>query len=190
MHVRFSMVRGTPVVDEQTQQPLGMLEGVLVHPDTGAVLGFFVYGIGYLEGQQLFLASSDILSWGTRVHIRSEDRLSPPDELVRLQSLLQSPRTVLGQKIIIKKTRVVVGTCVDIQFDTRHFQIEWLFPKKWFVERRAVAASDIVEITNAAILISEPLRPRRELAKELAEAPVKILEEVVAPPVPSTRSAS
>lgn len=178
------MVRGTPVVDEQTQLPLGMLDGVLVHPDTGVVLGFFVYGIGYLEGQQLFLASSDILSWGTRVHIRSEDRLSPPDELVRLQPLLQSPRTVLGQKIVTKKAKIVIGTCVDVQFDTRHFHIEWLFPKRWFMERRAIPASDIVEITDTAILVNEPLRPRRELAKDLVEVPAKILEEVT-PPVPS-----
>lgn len=187
MHVRFSMVRGAPVVEEQTQQPLGMLEGMLIHPDTGGVIGFFVYGIGLLEGQRLLLSSGDILSWGTRVHIRSEDRLVPPEDVVRLQSLLQSPRAFFGQPIVTKKTKSTLGTCVDVQFDTRHFQIEWLFPKRWFLERTPIPASDIVEVTNAAIIVQEPVRPRRELAKNIAAAPAKILEEV-APVLPTTRA--
>jgi uncharacterized protein YrrD len=188
MHVRFSIVRGTPVVDEQTQQTLGAIVGILPHPDTGDVLGFFVRGMGPLEGQELFLASADILSWGTKVHVKSEDRLAPPHDLIRIAALLEHPRPILGQKIVTQRARRTLGTCSDVQFDTRHFQIEWLFPKKFFMEGRPVPANDIVEVTRKSVIVKEPLKPRRVLADELAEAPAKILNEVV-PATPSTRAA-
>ncbi len=188
MHVRFSIVRGTPVVDEQTQQTLGTIAGILPHPDTGDVLGFFVSGMGMLHGQQLFLASADILSWGTKVHVKSEDRLAPPQDLIRIAKLLEDPRPILGQKIVTQKAKRTLGTCCDMQFDTRHFQIEWMFPKKFFMEGRPVPASDIIEVTRKAVIVKEPLKPRRALADEIAEAPAAILNEVV-PVAPSTRSA-
>ena len=189
MHVRFSIVRGTLVVDEQTQQTLGGISGVLLHPDTGNVVGFFVVGMGYLAGQELFLLAADILSWGTKVHIRSEDRLTPPQDLIRLVALLEHPRPILGQKIVTQRAKRTLGTCSDVQFDTKHFQLEWLFPRRFFMEGRPIPASDIIEVTQKAIIVREPLKPRSVLADEIAEAPAKILSEVV-PATPSTRMPS
>lgn len=184
MHVRFSIVRGTPVVDEQTQTMLGTISGILLQPDTGNVVGFFVRGAG--QGEELFLAAIDILSWGTKVHVRDQDRLTEPAELVRIKALLESPRPILGQPIITQRAKRTLGTCIDVQFDTRHFQMEWLFPRKLFMEGRPVPASDIIEVTAKAVIVREPLKPRNALAEELAEAPAKILGEVV-PATPSTR---
>ena len=186
MHVRFSIVRGTPVVDEQTQQTLGVLSQMLLHPDTGNVVGFFVRGIGLTEGQELFLLAADILSWGTKVHIRNEDRLSPAEDLIRIAALLEHPRPILGQKILTQKAKRALGTCCDVQFDTKYFQLEWLFPKKFFMEGRPIPASDIVEVTKKAVIVREPLKPRRAI-DQIAEAPAAILNEVV-PVTPSTRS--
>ncbi len=185
MHVRYSIVRGMPVVDEQTQQQLGAIQGILLQPDTGAVVGFYVTGA--MNGETLFLAAADILSWGTRVHVRDADRLAPPEDLVRIAPLLESPRTILGQPIVTQRHKRKLGTCADVQFDTRHFRLEWLFPRfLYFFERRPVPASDILEVTPAAIIVREPLRPKG-ITEELSEAPAALLNEVV-PSTTATRS--
>ena len=174
------MIRGTPVTDEQSQQTLGLLSGILPEPDTGAIVGFFVATRGF--GHPLFLQSSDILSWGTRVHVRDADRLAPAGELIRVAKIIEYGRPVLGQRIVAK-SGAVLGTCSDVQFDTRHFQLEWLFPKRFFLERLPIPASDILEVTKYEIVVRDPLKPK-PLADAIGEEAVKVLGEV-APSAPA-----
>lgn len=184
MHVRLSMVLGTYVVEDQADTVLGRLSDIVLNPDTGVVVGFFVRGPG-LFSSPLFLSVMDIVAWGTVVHVRDEHRLCPPEDLVRLRSILADPRKVLSQRMETKK-HVYLGVCQDIQFDTRQFVMEWLFPRKWlFFTGIPVAASDILEVTPKAIIIREKTSAVPE--KEKAEP----AEEVRLPDViPATTSAS
>lgn len=166
MHVRFSQVRGTPVVDDSTQFMLGVLTDPLIHPDTGRIEGFFVAG----SAEELFLSCHDIVAWGMQVHIKNADKLGPPSDFIRLQKLLEDPRTFLGQLIRTEETRRTLGVCTDVQFDTRHFIVEWLFPRRFFLIRQPIPASDVGEVTPEAIWVKDPLRPMKE---KIAEKPVE-----------------
>jgi len=157
MHLRSSQVRGIHLVDDGTQQVVGFLDYPLIDPDTGRVLGFFV--LSTFSGGSVFLQSADIAAWGTRVHIRSEDCLSPPDELIRLKSALEDPRRVIGQVIRTKDSGRHLGICGDVQFNTRHFIVEWIFPRKFFIARQPLPMSDIIEVTPEAVWVKDPLRP-------------------------------
>ncbi len=156
MHARFSMVRGMSVLSEEDDELLGIVDGILLHPDTGTVEGFFIATGGILFAETLFLDARDILQWGTAIRTRDADRLTPPEEVLRLTELLADPRTVLGQKILTEKDHRSLGTCVDVQFSTTFFTLEWLFPKKFFHFKKPVPASCIVEITEEGIIIREP----------------------------------
>src|SRR5437870_58338 len=96
MHVRLSTALGMPVSTDDPPEMVGILSGVLLHPDTGKVEGFFVEG--GVE-QHLFLSSIDVRRWTNRVVIRSPDMLAPVEERIRLQPLLQDGRPLLHQPI-------------------------------------------------------------------------------------------
>lgn len=170
MHLRCSSAIGTYVVDDSTQQPVGVLGEPVIDPDTGRILGFFVFS-GRVGAGELFLQSIDIISWGTRVHVRNDDCLGPPDDLVRLQQAFEDPRTFLGQSIKTEKTKRVIGRCSDVQFNTHHFQVEWLFPRRFFMNRQPIPATDIVEVTPEAIWVREPARLSKETVTQTEVAP-------------------
>lgn len=158
MHVRFTTVIGMPVTDDQSGEDIGFIVNILIHPDTATIEGFFVGIPAFLSMQTLFLPSHDILHFGSRVRIRHPDVLAPIAELVRLQALIEDGRVVLGQKIITEAGQIL-GVCRDLQFDTRAFQVEWFFPKKWFRWRRSVPRSAVLQVTPDAILVRDGLTP-------------------------------
>ncbi len=166
MHVRWSSVRGMQVVSDETQLTVGLLTHPLINADTGRLLGFFVVGVG----ADLFLSVLDIVAWGMRVHVRSVDALSPPGDLIRLQKFLADPRTFLHQRICIRESGVFLGVCADLQFDTRQYSIEWLFPRRMFFFRTPIAAQEILEVTPDAIWVEGPLRPMKECILERSDA--------------------
>lgn len=171
MHIRSSVARGTPIVDDSTQEMMGVLELPLIDPDTGKILGFFVTSSRMFQ-KTLFLAAADIIGWGTRVHVRSSDHVSPPEDLIRLQSAFSDQRPFLGQKIRTRRGRRSLGRCFDVQFNTRHFVLEWLFPKKFFILRSPIPASDILEVTTDAIWVRDPLYPASSRTSEMPEIDV------------------
>ncbi|MBT4119386.1 MAG: hypothetical protein HOG89_00165 [Candidatus Peribacter sp.] len=181
MHVRFSTCIGTPVLEEGGDNALGVLSGILIHPDTGKIEGFLVHVQGMSGKGDLFCSSSDIVRWGTRVYLRSASVLAPPEDRIRLQTLLQDPRTVLGQRIRTE-TGTRLGRCKDIQFNTDVMHIEWLFPRKIFRWGIALPVSDILEITPAAIVVNDPIAKARisNKQKEAVGASVSEMEAGVA----------
>lgn len=156
MHVRFSTCLGTPIVEEDTDEALGQVSGILVHPDTGKVEGFFVSQGGWFNaGSELFLASSDIAHWGLHIRVRDADYLSPLEERIRLVSILEDGRQVVGQRMVTEAGKAL-GVCKDVQFETKTFLIEWFFPKRLWNWQPAVPFSAIVEVRPDAIVVRDP----------------------------------
>ncbi len=154
MHVRFSTALGLPVCEEGSHEPLGHLDFVLLDPDTGKIEGFFVKMPGMFFADQKFLPAMDILRWSLRIVVSSADVLCDPRDIIRIESLMSTPRPILSQRMITT-TGQVLGRCTDIQFDTTHFLLEWLFPKKWFRNGVPVPASQISEVRTDAVVIQD-----------------------------------
>ena len=81
-----------------------------------------------------------------------------------------------------------IGKCVDVQFRADTFDVEWIFPQKFFQKGLALPTSDILEVTEEAIIVKEQ-KPREEKRVEVEEeiletkleattSPVKTLEAV------------
>lgn len=182
MQVRSSAIRGMPVVEDGTLARIGSVSSPLIHPDTGAIEGFFILADHPEVMGEMFLSSIDILAWGTSIHVRSIDRLAPPDDLIRLRERFLDPRRVLGQTIRVVGSGRRIGWCADVQFDTRRMMIQWLFPRRFFFFRSPVPATDIVEITPEALWIRDPLRD----VKESLPTPQAQLSEVLSSRVPES----
>ncbi len=171
MHVRWSDVATLPVIDDQAQEIVAFLSDPLIDADSGRILGFYVVSGSGL----LLLSTADILSIGTKVHIRSVEKLSPPDELIRLKTTIDDDRFFLGQKIRNRETGCTLGTCADVQFETHHFSIEWLFPRRFFFFRNPVPVGDILEVTNDAIWVKSQIRSGKERVNEKLKESASLL---------------
>ena len=165
MHVRFSSAVGLPVVEEGSTEPLARIDDILLQPDSGRIEGFSVAIPRFLGSDRLVLLPMDILHWGMRITVRSANALVPAEDIVRLQTLLEDDRKILGQRMRTESGKVL-GRCGDVQFDTAHFTVEWLFPRRWWTWGIPVPVSDVVEVRADAIIV----RNRTAKAKEKAGA--------------------
>ena len=137
---------------------IGFLEDIFLNPETGTVEGFFVRIPGFFHTERLFLACVDIAHWGVRVRVRSSDVLFPMEDHVRLQALFHEGRRMIHQRMLTESGRVL-GHCEDVQFDTKLFRLEWLFPKKWFRWGTPIPASSILRVTKEAVIVRDPTLP-------------------------------
>jgi sporulation protein YlmC with PRC-barrel domain len=158
-------------MEEDGLEAIGVLSGMLLNPDTGAVEGFFVRSPGFFGGSSSFLPSLDILRWGLRIIIRDQSSFCDPNDIIRLQPLLDGSRPMLGQSILTE-SGVRLGRCADVQFSTKSFRIEWLFPKKFFRWGTPIATSQIVEVTEDAIIVKNSVAPIEVKVAEEEEVPV------------------
>jgi sporulation protein YlmC with PRC-barrel domain len=159
-----------PVLDDETGELLGTIIGAVIHPDRGIIEGFFVRLPRLFPGQPLFLGTNDILHWGTRITVRHADVLGPIDDRIRVQELLAQNRPLLGQMIVTDSGRTL-GRCVDVQFSTTDFRLEWLFPRRFFREGIAVPVSQIQEVKPEAIIVRETNEPVKEEKEEIQIIP-------------------
>lgn len=177
MHVRASLVIGLPVCEESDREPIGTLGAPLIDPDTGRIEGFAVrISRGFLPYQELFLSVMDIVRFGVRVTIRSRDALSEPGDILRLVALRSSRRPMLGQPIRTERGRAL-GRCDDVQFETLHFRLEWLFPRRWYGWGVPVPVTAIVAVETTAIVIRESTVTATDVpAEATTRAPMSVAE--------------
>ncbi|MBI3336027.1 hypothetical protein HYZ98_00485 [Candidatus Peregrinibacteria bacterium] len=179
MHVRLSTCRGMAVLEEGTQDFCGWIHGILLHPETGKVEGFSVGG----GGREGFLSRDDVVRWGKCVWVRSVHVLGPLEDIVRLRTIAGDSRHILGQRIRTESGRNL-GKCADVQFSTGSFELEWIFPRKLFLFwGTALPRSEIIEVTSAAIIVRDPIVPKKE--KIMSPKDSVRLEELVEVPKPS-----
>ena len=189
MHVRFSPCLGMSVIEDLTEDVLGTIGGALINPDTGLMEGFTVLPSGlFFHKKPLFLSRFDIVHWGRAVRIRDHRSLTEADDMIRLQSLLTDPRTMLGQRMKTE-SGMTIGTCRDVQFNTKTFAVEWLFPRRFFQWGLPVPVSEISEIRPDAIIIRDPGRPKA--VKQAAEPTIlETIEKLAEPPIPQPTAPS
>ncbi|MDD3896704.1 MAG: hypothetical protein PHU04_02555 [Candidatus Peribacteraceae bacterium] len=176
MRVRFSTSKGMNVVCDSTSEILGQIAGILIHPDTGGVEGFFLATVVPMSGTP-FLSALDIIRWGTHVHVRDADAVFPAEERIRLQPLLEDRRTVLNQRVRTEGGRSL-GVCRDVQFHSDSMRCEWLFPRRWWRWAVPLPFSDVVEVRPDAIIVRDPKPPVQETVQEPQENSIDLLQPV------------
>ena len=186
MRIRFSTCLGLPVVEDLTDEAVAQISGILIDPDLAKIEGFFVSVPRFLRSDELFLSVLDIIHWGTTVRMKNSDVLAPLSERVRLSAMFEDGRTILGQRIITEAGKAV-GRCVDVQFETKMFMVEWLFPKKFFRLRPAIPVSAVVQVRQDAIVVRDPLLGTEVRVEQPAFQP---LEALTNPPTVSSRTSS
>lgn len=187
MHLRLSSSLDTPVIEDGTEDVLGVICGALIDPDRAIIEGFMLRPSGlFFQTSSLFLSRNDILHWGRAIRVRDHHALTTPDDIVRLQPLLQDPRTVLGQTIRME-AGPALGRCRDVQFSTKTFMVEWMFPRRFWRWGLPIPVSEVLEIRPDAIIIRDPNRPKEVRAAPTILQKIETLAEPppLTPPAPS-----
>lgn len=184
MHIRFTHCKGLPVIEEHSQEPAAWISGIVIQPDTGKVEGFFVQVKHFMQSETLFLAAADIIHWGRTIMIRDRDVLAPLEEHVRLQAIYDEGRTVLGQAVR-NEAEKALGRCRDVQFETKTFRLEWIFPKSFFRWSRPLPVTSIIEVKPEAVVVRDQASIQEPAAEEAVFAPLDPLKTT-----PLSRSAN
>jgi sporulation protein YlmC with PRC-barrel domain len=175
MHLLRSTAIGTEIIDNIDHHIQGIVTDLLIDPDRGKLLALFII-CPHASGAHGLLVE-DIATWGNRIHVRESEVIGPLEDFVRLQPSLGDPRTLIGQRIRTK-SGVNIGKCVDVQFRTDTFAVEWIFPRRFFRKGLALPTSDILEITPDAIIVKnqnpreEKMRVEKETIEEEIEAAI------------------
>ena len=170
MHLLRSTAIGTEVIDNLDHQVHGLVYDFLVDADRGKVIALLVKRLGARELHALQV--EDIASWGNRVHVREPDVMAEVSDFIRLEQFMEDPRTLFAQPIVTEQGENI-GRCLDFQFRTDTFDLEWIFPRKFFfIKGPALPVSEILEVTPEAIIIRDQ-GPREE---------EELVGEQVAPP--------
>ncbi|MFA7682482.1 MAG: hypothetical protein WCX61_05655 [Candidatus Peribacteraceae bacterium] len=180
MQARFTTALGLPVVEERHGETVGHITGMLLHPDTGTVEGFYVSAPAMFGTQEFFCAAQDIIRWGAFLAVRSAEALSLAEEHIRLQPLLEDGRTILGQHIRTQ-SGVHVGICRDVQFSTESMKLTWLFPKRWWRWGTAIPVSEIIEVLPDAVVVRDPIAYEKESIADVGREALEKLQEITDP---------
>ena len=181
MHIRFSTCIGTNIFCDSLHEVVGQILDILINPDSGKVEGFFVVAPHVSFSSAPFLSSLDIARWGTQVHVRDADMVSPAEDRIRLRSLLEDDRRLIGQRIRTESGKRL-GKCKDVQFNTDSMRCEWLFPRKWMRWGAPIPLSNVIEVRSNAIIVRDELQTAKEAVEE--SEPLELLETVASSTLP------
>ncbi|HLC75782.1 MAG TPA: hypothetical protein VJB82_01515 [Candidatus Peribacterales bacterium] len=177
MHLLQSAMRGIEVIDSIDHHIHGIVTGTIIDPDRAKIIAFIIGRFGFPEPHALM--TQDIESWGNRIHIRDVDVLGELSDFVRLNQYRNDDRSFIGQEIRTKSGQRI-GRCADVQFRTDTFDLEWIFPRRFFRKALPLPISEIVEVTPEAIIIKDQ-GVKKEVIPAEESAENSITDPVITP---------
>lgn len=156
-----------PVLSLQTGAPVGTTIAAIINPNNLKIEGFYCQD--RFEKQQKILLSQEIrdcLPQG--IVVNDHHALSEPEELVRLQEILDLHFELMGKPVYtVSKERI--GKVVDYAADASSLYIQKLYVARSILKslntgQLSVDRTHIVEITSRKIVVQEILRPTKARA--------------------------
>ena len=153
----WKQVRGSWVLSREGM-PIGRVQDLVVHPDTGEIPALWVRVAGEIK----ILSFTEIQRWSRdEIWIESLSDLISAEEFPRLERVLQNEVKIIGAAVFEKKeTLELLGKCQNFSFDTLSPKLLSLnvvsgafFWKKLHVIHRR----QILEIKESGIFVSSPL---------------------------------
>jgi len=156
---------GTPIVSEHGER-LGRIGDVILNTETGKVVGFFV-----APGKKV-ISPVDVLSWPSYVKIHDSHDIVEIDEVIQISRVLEKKITIHRSKVMTKSGDYI-GRVIDFGIDDKFFALTCLVVAKGFLglifwDKKIIAAVDILEITEKAVIIKDLVRPVKMKKLKLA----------------------
>lgn len=147
-----------PVMSLRTGGEVAKIEAAIINPNNLKIEGF--YCSDHFSKQRLVLLAQDIrdnIKQG--IVINDHEVLSEPEELVRLQSVLELNFELIG-KSVETSSKKKIGKVADFAVDSQSLFIQKLYVGPTLIKsltagQLSVDRNQIVEITNRRIVIKD-----------------------------------
>jgi sporulation protein YlmC with PRC-barrel domain len=146
------------VLSLRTGSPIASITGLIINPDNLKIEGF--YCEDRFDKQQLVLLSQDIRDILPQGYVVNDhDVLTDPEELVRLQKIMELDFTLVG-KPVITVSRDKLGKVSDYAAETSSLYIQKIYVSQSMLKSftggsLSIDRSQINEITPKQIIVND-----------------------------------
>ncbi len=163
MLIEASHLQGIPVATLDTESAVGMIDGTLIHPRTGEVVGFWVKPAGWFAARRA-LSARDVVGYEERgIVIRTADVLVSPDDVQPFKAVYAQRDRWQGKKVE-SEDGDVLGTVADVVVDTDLERVAKLHVNKLFGPERVISRDEIVKVTPKRIVVLKSTEPKAAAA--------------------------
>lgn len=153
-----AMILNRPILSLRTGTPVGNTTGAIINPNNLKIEGFYCQAFN--KNQPLVLVQQDIRDVIPQgIVINDDDVLTEPNDLVRLQKIMNLNFELLGKKVVTE-SKERIGKVSDFAVETNSMIIKKLYVSQSLLKSFAggnlgVDRTQIIEITDKKIVIRE-----------------------------------
>ncbi|MBI4185478.1 PRC-barrel domain-containing protein [Candidatus Berkelbacteria bacterium] len=172
MFLQLSQLTGLPVASQHDEARVGTILDVVLHPQTGELVGFWVQPNGWLTPKRA-LSSRDVLGYDPLgVIVQCADVFVDAEEIQPFHRIVSSQDRWLGKRVQSESGKVF-GTVTDVVIDVDLAMLAKLDVRTLFGSERLIARDQILRVTPSVILV-------RTLGEASLTEPLTVPSEAVA----------
>ena len=149
----YSKLVGLPVIELEGQSKIASVLDLVVDPKNGRVLGLIVK-VGNLLPRDLLIAARDISQiLPTTVLVADNERLTPINEVVRVEALYKKRFTLPGMKVVTKSGKLL-GKINDFLVDDETLCLAKIYVRH-LLSDRIIPYSAIIKIDDHEVVVKD-----------------------------------
>jgi uncharacterized protein YrrD len=154
----FRSLVGAKILEFDSGQVLGLVSGMIIHPDTGMVEAFWVKPLT-VPLKTAILKTSDILEFKKHLYVKDERVFAHADDIIRINEILDEDREFLGNRIQ-SETGLSYGKCVNLTFDTQTYALKQIYSRRSILglitmDERIFSYNDIIRVLPEGIIVND-----------------------------------
>lgn len=159
MLVTNSKLIGTPILSVQASGPIASVTSPIIDPNNLKIIAFNITG-PVVNATNNILDTSSIREYSSLgMVIDSEDELVGPDDVIKIQKVLELNFNLIGLKVETKKGSKL-GHITDFTANSDDFMIQQIIVKrplvKSFVDPElTIHRREIIEITDTKVIVKD-----------------------------------
>lgn len=127
----YRQIIGTPVLQQDDGSPLAVLNDIIIDPDSGKVMAFWVKPVN-IPLSNAIIETDSILEWKKNIYIQDERQISDPADIIRISEVLERNTFFIGNRVQSEEGEKL-GMVTNLTFDDRHFKLRQLMSHKIFL---------------------------------------------------------
>jgi len=149
---------GNHVVGQEDGAILALIKDAVINPDSGKIEAFWVKPMN-IPIKNAILLSDSILEWKKNIYINDERELAEADEIIKISEILSRNTFFIGN-IVINESEEVLGSVVDVDFDTNKLYLKNIYVEKAFLgiikyKSRIFSYDSIIKVMPEYILVKD-----------------------------------
>jgi len=161
---------GTPVLSMQDAAPIGQISGVIIDPDSLKVAAFYLSGPAILRNTNLLDTTSIREYSSLGMVIDSTDELVSPNDIVKLQHIIELNFSLTGLKVETKKGsnlgKVSDFTINSDDFTVRQIVVRRPLIKSFIDPELIISRQEILEVTDYKVIVKDEEKALKSRAEK------------------------